>query len=372
MGLRDQPRAARRPVRRRAAARRPRRTHAAVLVLGLLLAAAAGAAVLRRADPLPPVTAPPASPAAPAGPVCTVFASPSGDDAASGTEARPLRSAQALVDALRDGDTGCLLAGRYAQEEDVVLERPGVTLRSAPGHRATIALETLYVRESASDVTLSDLNLVGGDEDVTLRIIGDGATLARNDISNGNEGLSCVLLGSQEVAAEGATLLGNVVHHCGQPGSTLDHGVYAQNFRPRERGRPGLVIAHNAFYGNAAYAVQLYPDGVGAVVRDNVVDGRGATRGGIVIDGDVARDHLLERNVLTGTRTTAVEQRTGSGHVARDNCFVEVDGDVDGDAIAVTGSITTAESRYDDCLAVLRGPWRQVGGLRTGEDLLPR
>src|SRR6186997_3325955 len=88
---------------------------------------------------------------------CTRFASPTGNDAAPGTKKQPLRTAQALVDGLAPGETGCLLSGTYA--EDVAIRRGGtdgrtITLRGAPGVNATIR-GRFWIANGADWVTVS-------------------------------------------------------------------------------------------------------------------------------------------------------------------------------------------------------------------------
>ncbi|MDX6665071.1 MAG: hypothetical protein QOG68_1277, partial [Solirubrobacteraceae bacterium] len=89
---------------------------------------------------------------------CDRFVGPAGSDSAAGTEAAPYRTVQHLGDVLTPGQTGCLLAGTYT--EDLRLDRPGFTLTSAPGTRATI-IGRMRLMQNANDVTVTRLNLDG-------------------------------------------------------------------------------------------------------------------------------------------------------------------------------------------------------------------
>jgi hypothetical protein len=269
---------------------------------------------------------------------CAKYASPNGSDSNAGTTASPYRTAQKVVSNLASGQTGCLLAGSYSG--NVTISTDGVTLRSVPGQRATLSLSTLTIPDGAENVTVSDLNIVGGGGALTMRPIGDYFTIARNDITNNHQGMTCVLVGSQAAAASGGDITENKIHGCGAPGNTLDHGIYAQNFTPGTSGGPGLTIVDNLFYNEAAYSVQLYPNGTGAVVQHNVMDGGlGSVRGGVVIDGTTALNHLVQNNVITYTQTGGVVQRSGSGHKSVGNCYWSNPSDVSGTGITRSGDL---------------------------------
>ena len=106
-----------------------------------------------------------AAAAAPGAVTCTRYASPTGSDTASGSIDAPLRTAQALVDSLRAGETGCLRGGVYT-EWRVQFSAAGtptqpITLRSYPGERATVAAGYVYVPHGTDFVSVSDLEIDG-------------------------------------------------------------------------------------------------------------------------------------------------------------------------------------------------------------------
>jgi hypothetical protein len=232
----------------------------------------------------------------------------------------------------------------------VRLDRSGTTLRSSPGERATLSPTTVTVPNGADGVTVRDLDIVGRPGALTVRLVGDRFTLQNDDITNLNRGRSCVLVGGGGVEASGGVIRGDVIHHCGEVGNRLDQGIYAQNFGPDGTGGIGLLIEGSSFFEIAGYAIQLYPRGVAAVNTDNVIDGGGVSvRGGIVIDGPVALRDVIARNVISHTRTGAVLQRTGSGHVARDNCFLDNPSDVTGTGILSVGNVGGPTAPVEHC-----------------------
>ena len=314
---------------------RPRWGRRLLLALGLVVAVGVATVVVDVMRPDRPVYEVAEGPDVPLS-ICSAFASPDGSDRWPGTAEEPFQTVNRLLATLPAGDTGCLTTGEYVEDELEVL-RAGTTLRSAPEARATLYLDTLIIPVSAEDVTVSDLSIVGGDDSLTVVAIGDGFTLERNDISNDDAGTSCVLVGAQDHRTEAGAIRDNVIHSCGQDGNHLHHGIYAQNVGPDDDGT-GLLIEGNVIYDVAGYAVQLYPESIGAVVRRNVIDGGGRSiRGGIVLDGEVSRDHLIEENVIGRARTGAIVQRTGTGHESRRNCFWDNARNVVGDDIDSEG-----------------------------------
>jgi hypothetical protein len=334
---------------------------ATLIVLGLaavLLVVARVGTTARMPAPAPTDREAAGAPATPGPPTCSAYAAITGSDSASGTEHRPFRTVARLLRSLAPDKTGCLQTGIY--HGDVRLTTSHTTLRSAPGQRATLAVGTLTIPPDVRDATVSDLIVIGAQDKVTVRATGDGFTLERNEISNDNTGDSCVLVGASDHRTTGGTVRGNVIHGCGRPGSHLDHGVYAQNVGPAPAAAAGLVIEDNVLFDIAGYAIQLYPRTVQVVVRRNVIDGGGlSVRGGIVIDGPLARGHLIEDNVILDAATAAVVQRTGSGHVSQDNCFWGNDGDV-------TGSGITSKDDLDSSTCWLSlPPWARGNGDRS-------
>lgn len=264
---------------------------------------------------------------------CDRVAARSGSDSNPGTLARPFKTVQRLADSLRPGEVGCARAGTYSERQpgDYVLKlnhagRAGapITIRSYPGERALLK-GTVFVPRQSPHVTLSALDIDGrapwikGDP-VTLHVMAANTTLEQSDVTN--RGLkSCVLLGSNRGwgKATRAIISHNVFHGCGdRRHGMLDHAIYSENAQDVE-------IVSNVFWGNAAWAVHLYPNSRRVRVRGNVMDSNG---GGVIFAGEgklASSDNVVEHNVISNPRSdltvgTYWGGKVGRGNVARDNC----------------------------------------------------
>lgn len=246
----------------------------------------------------PAAAEPRAAPAPSRAAKCNRAASTSGADEAPGTVSRPFRSVERLVRSLRAGQTGCLLGGTF--QEDLVIRRGGrpgkpITLRSAPGRRATL-VGVLYVSADADDVVLADLRLIGSGR-ASPQVNGDRVTFRGNEITNGNRGI-CLLLGagfeSHYGRARNVLIDRNRIHHCGRlPATGHDHGIYVE-------GANGVRITNNVIHDNADYGIHLYPDAQGTYIARNIIDGNG---GGVIFAGEEAggeyeRDYASSGNVV--------------------------------------------------------------------------
>jgi hypothetical protein len=251
---------------------------------------------------------------------CDLVASPTGNDSNPGTIESPMATASALVGSLGEGQTGCLRAGRYSEDE-IKIETPGVTLTSYPGEVATLR-GRLWVADAAPGATVSDLSLDGRNSRglPSPTINGDHVTLTGNDITNHGSAI-CVSVGSPDTwgRAQDTLIEDNRVHDCGStPPTNYDHGIYVS-------AADGTVIRHNLIYDNADRGIQLYPDAQDSLVTGNVIDGNGE---GIIFGGDdstAASGNVVEHNVITNSRERDnIESNwsgpVGQGNVARYNC----------------------------------------------------
>ena len=110
------------------------------------------------------------------GTLCARYASPSGSDAWSGSASRPFRTAQRLANALRAGQTGCLMRGTYYGTVAIAADR--IELASVARARARLR-GNILIRDSANRVTLSHLSIDGHDVvPITVQVHGDDALLA--------------------------------------------------------------------------------------------------------------------------------------------------------------------------------------------------
>jgi len=266
---------------------------------------------------------------------CDRFASRTGSDLNAGSEAAPFKTAQKLADALTAGQTGCLRAGTYSElvAGYVVKFRHGGTagaplrMRSYPGERATLR-GVVEVKDGSSFVTISDLDVVGTDNDadpavvpVSVQLMAADTIFERNRVTNGHL-KSCMIIGSNAGWGQGLRTIvrGNEFHDCGDPAhGMLDHAIYVENTVDAE-------IADNVIWGSQAYGVHLYPNAQRTRVHHNVMDGNG---GGVIFAGSTTHasgDDVVERNVISNTLrdyniTYWWGGAIGTGNVARDNCL---------------------------------------------------
>lgn len=288
---------------------------------------------------------------------CDLVAAPGGSDAAPGTPRRPLRTPQALADALHAGQTGCLRRGTYRGRgaDGYVLRfahggRRGarLTVRSFPGERARLA-GVVYVPRGSDDVTLASVDVDDPTPFLPARQIAVQVNAARTlladlDVTT-HARKTCLILGDtgRFGPAVATVVRDSVLHRCGDPGNELrDHAIYVASTR-------GATIEGNLIWGAGGYAVHLYPDARRVRVAGNVLADNG---GGVIFAGDgtyASAGNAVEHNVISGSLLTENlssywPDGAGSGNAARDNCLaagpggdvapelgVEVSGNVESD-----------------------------------------
>jgi Right handed beta helix region len=259
---------------------------------------------------------------------CSLYASPSGSG--SGSLSSPFGSAQALVDALQPGQTGCLMGGTYdlsGSGGELKFNRGGssgapVTLASAPGGTATLVGGIVYVPNGSDYVTITDVHInTHGATQPGVQVMGANDALTRSDVTNLNSKYSCVILGSDQGWGQAVNTLleGNVIHECGNTAPNQDHGVYVDNV-------VGATITNNIFWGIPdGWGVHVYPHAQNTQVTHNVIDGNG---GGVIFGGNTAstsNNNVAAYNVITNsTHFYGVESwwggTVGTGNIAKNNC----------------------------------------------------
>jgi Right handed beta helix region len=213
---------------------------------------------------------------------CNRYAAPGGSDAAHGTRRRPFRTVQRLVNALRAGQTGCLLDGIY--RENVRISRGGlpgarVRLTIAPGAAATV-VGRMEIVKGANYVTVRGLTLDGRNAQnlQSPMIDANHVTFSHDDVTNDHTGI-CFGIGSPTWGwATGTLITHDRVHGCGQltPSDNYQHGFYIG-------AATGTRIEWSLIYDNAARGIQLYPDAQYTTIDHNIIDGNGE---GIIISGE--------------------------------------------------------------------------------------
>ncbi|HEY7933344.1 MAG TPA: right-handed parallel beta-helix repeat-containing protein, partial [Solirubrobacteraceae bacterium] len=211
------------------------------------------------------------------------MASPQGSDGAAGSPAAPLRTAQALADALTPGQVGCLRAGIY--ERGLRLNHGGTSvaplvLRSYPGERAQIT-GRLYVPPGSNYITIADLDLNGSHQPnnglLPSPTVDASHTIFQSDDITNEHTTICFDLGNKDFGvAESTSILDNNIHDCGLlPADNHQHGIYVED--AIDTRIIGNIIAHNADRG-----IQLYPYSEGAIIEDNAIVENGE---GIIFSG---------------------------------------------------------------------------------------
>ena len=226
---------------------------------------------------------------------CSKVASPSGSDAAAGTEQAPYRSAMKLASSLRSGETGCLRAGSYAG--GATFRSAGVTFRNYPGEKATV-LGQVWVTRAAPNTTVEGLYLnSAASSEPSPMINAPDATFRHNDVTNEHRDI-CFLIGDDGTwgRADRAVIEKNRIHNCGKlPATNFHHGIYVE-------GTTGTRIEGNWIYDNADWGVHLYPDAQNTVVRGNMIDGNGKS---VLIAGENGKapnGNVLEGNVTSNPK----------------------------------------------------------------------
>lgn len=252
--------------------------------------------------------------------VCDRMAAPWGRDSASGAPREPFRTPGRLATSLRPGDNGCLRAGTYTQTE-VIVQRRKVTLRSAPGERATWRGRIVA---AGRRVKLVGLNLDGsagprcrrGTSCATLpspTISAPEVVVSDNDIANPRAGICIHPRRWRSGAPDRFVIERNRIHDCGRrPPTNHDHGIYVAD------GDRGL-IRDNVIHGNADRGIQLYPEARRTTIVRNTVDGNGSG----LIFSERSAGNVARRNVFTNAvvRWNAESWRlTGRGNRFEDNC----------------------------------------------------
>jgi hypothetical protein len=246
----------RQPVTRRSRGKGHRSRHVAcarVRALGLASVLAIAAALAM-------------TPAGRGAPGCDLHASPSGSDAADGTEERPFASAQQLADALSPGETDCRRAGtlrpRHGVRRDVLPRGTGGLarhLRSYPGERAKL-VGIIDVGTGRDHITMSQLTIEGDGTRTRSRPTPADTVIEDSDITNLHRGRSCLVLGGAAGQAERTVVRRNVLHDCGAAGmatritrSTRRSGRCTDRRQPAHRSDD---LRHPVLSGRATHDVR--------------------------------------------------------------------------------------------------------------------
>jgi parallel beta-helix repeat protein len=243
---------------------------------------------------------------------CDRMAAPWGSDRASGKPSAPLRTPARLATSLRPGWTGCLRGGTYTQRE-VTVTRRKVTLRSAPGERATwrgrIVLEGR--RQKLVDLVLDGSFGPKGVPSPTVNA--PEVVISDSDITNRQNICIGVRRWHGGERPDGFLIQRNRIHDCGRrPPTNHDHGIYVVD-------AVGGLIRDNVIFHNADRGVQLYPSAHRVTIVRNTIDGNGS---GVIFSNDssrnVVRDNLVSNSVVRWNAES--HNLRGRGNRFESNC----------------------------------------------------
>ncbi|HEX8714191.1 MAG TPA: right-handed parallel beta-helix repeat-containing protein [Solirubrobacteraceae bacterium] len=297
---------------------------------------------------------------------CTKYASPSGSDSAPGTAAAPLRSAQALSDALAAGQVGCLEAGAYGGGLRVnhggAAGAP-IVLRSNPGETALITGRVL-IPQGSNYVTIADLSLDGngqsGRQLPSPSIDAKHTAFVADNVTNDHTEI-CFSVGSAGWGAADSTVIADShIHDCGLlPSRNEDHGIYVDD-------ATNTLIVGNLIDRNADRGVQLFPNAVGTVITENVISENGE---GIIFSGEgstSSNDNTVEHNLIVKSLIRSDVESwypsgtpLGVGNVVRNNCVSSRGISIGVGGFSASANVTASAS---ELIATEEGGYRAAPG----------
>jgi nitrous oxidase accessory protein NosD len=247
------------------------------------------------------------------------MAAPWGSNGASGAPREPFRTPGRLATSLAPGETGCLRGGEYTQRE-VIVRRRKVTLRSAPGERATwrgrivLAGRGDRLVDLTLDGSAGPRGPDGGRSTLPSPTLNaPHVVVSDNDITDRGTGICVSASKWRGMVPDRFVIQRNRVHDCGRrPETNHDHGIYISI---GDRG----VIRDNVIAGNADRGIQLFPNATRTRVVRNTVDGNGS---GVIFSNDSSRN-VVRDNVFTNAmvRWNAESHKlVGRGNRFESNC----------------------------------------------------
>jgi hypothetical protein len=325
------------------------------LIVCLLVAAVAVACSTSTREPRPgplpgPVTpiVPEPTPGPEAPPRPTLYVSPTGDDAAAGTQDAPLRTIAHTAELARPGTLVLVAAGRY--EGPLSTGASGtadarITYRSEPVGTAVVVAggDEAAWRNQGDYVDIEGFTITGDavdglvDEASFVRILG-------NRVSG--FATSCVSTARSGYTLHDIDVIGNVVSGCGS--SSLDHGIYVSH--------PGGTVANNISFGNAGFGIHCWHNCNRLVISNNLVFDNG--EGGILVgqgdgpnNGSVDADNfLVSNNIALNNGEYGIRESGATGsnnHYINNNVFANAVGGMDLQTGVESGTIDTSPEFVD-------------------------
>jgi parallel beta-helix repeat protein len=286
---------------------------------------------------------------------CSLYASPSGsNERGSGSRTHPLRTARHLVGVLAPGQTGCLMSGTYRQSPGLTFEHGGsagkpITLSSAPGQTATLAGGYIYLPAGSNYVTLENLHITGvGTTQQSVQIFASHDSLVGDDITNGAQHASCIIIGypGDHPYPTDTLIEDDVIHQCGSTADgNQDQAIYLSQSQ-------NATVTDNIIWGNAGFAIHLYPDSDGNQITHNVIDdnGYGVIFGSARDGGPGSSRNTVAYNIVADSTAGPNASESwgglvGTGNVYDNNCDDNGPG-TSGQDVATPDGFTAAGDIY--------------------------
>jgi hypothetical protein len=243
----------------------------------------------------------------------TLYVSPDGDDAASGTSDAPLRSIRRAGELATPGTLVRVAGGRYeGSVKTVASGTPDAPITylsdpEAPAEVVGTGGKAAAWRNKGDHVEIVGFRITGDTVDGLLNK-GSNVAIVGNRVS-GFKGGNCISTARSGYTLHDIDVVSNIVHGCG--GSALDHGIYVSH--------PGGTVANNISYGNAGYGIHCWHNCNHLVVSNNLVFDNG--EGGILIGqgdgpnhGDVAADNfVVSNNIAVNNGEFGIEESGATG-----------------------------------------------------------
>ena len=287
---------------------------------------------------------------------CTAWASPTGNDAASGASNAPFKTISKLQSVLGPGTTGCLVAGGVFPEHVVITSvgaraKP-VVLTTPSGSLATIGDGVEFMQSSAFVTLRRVVVTMSGAEPANslpavVTIGGFQNKLAANDINGGavvDKSRDCVRIDHGNLIV----IDGNTIHNCGTAKSNTQ--IYAPGIRVVTGSNAQIV--NNIIRNTPGDGVSLYPNSKDALVTHNVID---ATAHGVYFGADAKftpNGNKVLGNIISFIPGKAIYganyQGTtyGVGNLAAGNCIWKITGYPIGGPGFSQGKNRTVDPRY--------------------------
>jgi hypothetical protein len=271
----------------------------------------------------------------------TRYVAPTGNDRASGTRARPWRTIQRGITALRPGDTLVIRGGTYRERITSPRLRPGrsgarITVKNYPGERPVIA-GVLWLR-STSYWTFRGINVTRGSssESTAVRLqapcdrtIVEKSTFRRmssvaltvdgcRNVTIRNNGFNTTVGGIFAINARNVRVTGNRFKNIGN--GTIGSGK--SNYVQFNNVTGGYIARNRGLGGNTEDMISIYKSsGTSAsnplVIERNRLQGTNWTRGsgtGIIVgDGGGGNYVIVRRNSLLNPGKVGIQLINGRG-----------------------------------------------------------